>query len=234
MPWGSRTALSWALLLRLLALLRPLGLGEACSCAPAHPQQHVCRSTLGESREPSRSTAGDGCVGSLRARAGDQESGAIRAKISNEKVVPASADPADTQKMIRYEIKQIKMFKGFEKVSDIQYIYTPFDSSLCGVRLEANSQKQYLLTGQVLSDGKVFIHLCNYIEPWENLSFLQRESLNHHYHLNCGCQVRERPFPRSPPAIQCPAPSRPPMSASGQTGCWNGSSMGTRPSIMSA
>lgn len=47
------------------------------------------------------------------------------------------------------------------------------------------------LEGQVLSDGKVFIHLCNYIEPWENLSFLQRESLNHHYHLNCGCQVRD-------------------------------------------
>lgn len=91
--------------------------------------------------------------------------------------------------MIRYEIKQIKMFKGFEKVKDVQYIYTPFDSSLCGVKLEANSQKQYLLTGQVLNDGKVFIHLCNYIEPWENLSFLQRESLNHHYLLNCGCQI---------------------------------------------
>ncbi|KAK2502384.1 hypothetical protein MC885_013905 [Smutsia gigantea] len=154
-----RTAPSWALWLRLLALLRPPGLGEACSCAPTHPQQHVCRSAL-----------------------------AIRAKISSEKVVPASADPADTQKMIRYEIKQIKMFKGFEKIQDVQYIYTPFDSSLCGVKLEANSQKQYLLTGQVLNDGKVFIHLCNYIEPWENLSFLQRESLNLHYHLNCGCQ----------------------------------------------
>ena len=48
--------------------------------------------------------------------------------------------------------------------------------------------------GQILSDGKVFIHLCNYIEPWENLSFLQRESLNHHYHLNCGCQVRNVHF----------------------------------------
>ena len=34
---------------------------------------------------------------------------AIRAKISSEKVVPASANPADTQKMIRYEIKQIKV-----------------------------------------------------------------------------------------------------------------------------
>lgn len=53
------------------------------------------------------------------------------------------------------------------------------------------------LEGQVLNDGKVFIHLCNYIEPWENLSFLQRESLNHHYLLNCGCQVRKCPFPRS-------------------------------------
>lgn len=40
---------SWALLLWLLALLRPQGLGEACSCAPAHPQQHVCHSVLGES-----------------------------------------------------------------------------------------------------------------------------------------------------------------------------------------
>lgn len=39
---------------------------------------------------------------------------------------------------------------------------------------------------------------------------------------------------RSPPAIQCPVPSRPPMSASGQTGYWNGSFMGTRPSILSA
>ncbi|XP_053074912.1 metalloproteinase inhibitor 4 isoform X1 [Acinonyx jubatus] len=164
MPRSPRTGPSWALLLRLLALLRPPGMSEACSCAPAHPQQHVCHSAL-----------------------------AIRAKISSEKVVPASADPTDTQKMIRYEIKQIKMFKGFEKVKDVQYIYTPFDSSLCGVKLEANSQKQYLLTGQILSDGKVFIHLCNYIEPWENLSFLQRESLNHHYHLNCGCQCSLTP-----------------------------------------
>ncbi|XP_058534533.1 metalloproteinase inhibitor 4 isoform X2 [Ochotona princeps] len=117
MPGSPLTTPSWALLLRLLALLRPPGLGEACSCAPAHPQQHVCHSAL-----------------------------VIRAKISSEKVVPASADPDDTQKMIRYEIKQIKMFKGFEKVKDVQYIYTPFDSSLCGVKLEANSQKQYLLT----------------------------------------------------------------------------------------
>lgn len=44
-----RTMPSWALLLRLLALLRPPGLSEACTCAPAHPQQHFCYSALGES-----------------------------------------------------------------------------------------------------------------------------------------------------------------------------------------
>uniref|UniRef100_H0W769 Metalloproteinase inhibitor 4 n=1 Tax=Cavia porcellus TaxID=10141 RepID=H0W769_CAVPO len=167
MGWSPPAPPSWALLLRLLVLLQPWGLGEACSCAPAHPQLHVCRSAL-----------------------------VIRAKISSEKVVPASEDPADTQKMIRYEIKQIKMFKGFEKVKDVQYIYTPLDSSLCGVKLEANSQRQYLLTGQVHSDGKVFIHLCNYIKPWEDLTLVQRESLNHHYHLNCGCHVRRCLFLR--------------------------------------
>ncbi|XP_006872237.1 PREDICTED: metalloproteinase inhibitor 4 [Chrysochloris asiatica] len=159
MPRGPWAAPGWALVLRLLALLRPPALSDACSCVPAHPQQHVCYSAL-----------------------------VIRAKIASEKVVPASADPGDTQKMIRYEIKQIKMFKGFEKVKNVQYIYTPLDSSLCGVKLEVSSQKQYLLAGQVLNDGKVFVNLCNYIEPWENLSLLQRENLNPH-HLNCDCRI---------------------------------------------
>ncbi|XP_010163026.1 metalloproteinase inhibitor 4 [Antrostomus carolinensis] len=113
----------------------------------------------------------------------------IRAKIISEKVVPASDDPLDTHKMIRYEIKQIKMFKGFEKLKDVQYVYTPFDSSLCGVKLEANNKKQYLLTGQILSDGKVLIHLCNYIEPWDDLSLSQKKSLNQRYQMGCGCKI---------------------------------------------
>ncbi|XP_026713681.1 metalloproteinase inhibitor 4 isoform X1 [Athene cunicularia] len=150
------------LLLSALLLLspRPEELAEGCSCAPAHPQQLICDSAL-----------------------------VIRAKISSEKVVPASDDPLDTHKMIRYEIKQIKMFKGFEKLKDVQYVYTPFDSSLCGVKLEANNKKQYLLTGQILSDGKVLIHLCNYIEPWDDLSLSQKKSLNQRYQMGCGCKI---------------------------------------------
>uniref|UniRef100_A0A8C3U211 Metalloproteinase inhibitor 4 n=1 Tax=Catharus ustulatus TaxID=91951 RepID=A0A8C3U211_CATUS len=81
------------------------------------------------------------------------------------------------------------MFKGFEKLKDVQYVYTPFDSSLCGVKLEANNKKQYLLTGQILNDGKVLIHLCNYIEPWDDLSLSQKKSLNQRYQMGCGCKV---------------------------------------------
>uniref|UniRef100_A0A8C5U1Q8 Metalloproteinase inhibitor 4 n=1 Tax=Malurus cyaneus samueli TaxID=2593467 RepID=A0A8C5U1Q8_9PASS len=83
------------------------------------------------------------------------------------------------------------MFKGFEKLKDVQYVYTPFDSSLCGVKLEANNKKQYLLTGQILSDGKVLIHLCNYIEPWDDLSLSQKKSLNQRYQMGCGCKVSD-------------------------------------------
>nr|XP_033781990.1 metalloproteinase inhibitor 4 [Geotrypetes seraphini] len=111
----------------------------------------------------------------------------IRAKISSEKVI--STNTLTPTKTIQYEIKQIKMFKGFEKVKDVQYVYTPFDSSLCGVKLEANNKKHYLLTGQISSDGKVKVHLCNYIESWDDLSPSQKRSLNHRYQMGCDCKI---------------------------------------------
>lgn len=40
------------------------------------------------------------------------------------------------------------MFKGFEKAKDIQYVYTPVFSSLCGVKLDSNNKAGYLLSGQ--------------------------------------------------------------------------------------
>ncbi|KAJ1109778.1 hypothetical protein NDU88_007137 [Pleurodeles waltl] len=133
---------------------------EACSCATAHPQQLICDAAI-----------------------------VIRAKISSEKVISAGADPNNPIKMIQYEIKQIKMFKGFEKIKDVQYVYTPLDSSLCGIKLEANNKKQYLLTGQISSSGKVHIHLCNYIEPWDDLSLSQKKSLNQRYQMGCDCKI---------------------------------------------
>lgn len=41
------------------------------------------------------------------------------------------------------------MFKGFDKAKDIQYVYTPVFSSLCGVKLDSNNKAGYLLSGRV-------------------------------------------------------------------------------------
>lgn len=39
------------------------------------------------------------------------------------------------------------MFKGFDQVDNIQYIYTSVEESLCGVTLDAKNKVQYLLSG---------------------------------------------------------------------------------------
>ncbi|XP_069500032.1 metalloproteinase inhibitor 4 [Ambystoma mexicanum] len=144
----------------LLLTRRQREQAEACSCAAAHPQEQICGAAI-----------------------------VIRAKISSEKVISDSADPFNPNKVIQYEIKQIKMFKGFEKIKDVQYVYTPLHSSLCGIKLEANNKKQYLLTGQVSSAGKVHIHLCNYIEPWDDMSLAQKKSLSQRYQMGCDCKI---------------------------------------------
>uniref|UniRef100_A0A8C8HS22 Metalloproteinase inhibitor 4 n=1 Tax=Oncorhynchus tshawytscha TaxID=74940 RepID=A0A8C8HS22_ONCTS len=79
------------------------------------------------------------------------------------------------------------MFKGFEKVKDIQYVYTPVFSSLCGVKLDSN-KVHYLLSGKVL-DEKVSIGLCDLVEPWDNLSMSQKKNLNYRYQMGCDCKI---------------------------------------------
>lgn len=44
-----------------------------------------------------------------------------------------------------------QMFKGFDKAKDIQYVYTPVFSSLCGVKLDSNNKAGYLLSGTACS-----------------------------------------------------------------------------------
>ncbi|XP_076865857.1 metalloproteinase inhibitor 4-like [Brachyhypopomus gauderio] len=133
---------------------------EGCTCQPAHPQEHFCQSEI-----------------------------VIRAKISGEKIISPSNSSSPYQKMIQYEIKLIKMFKGFDKIKDIQYVYTPVFSSLCGVKLDASYKVQYLLTGNMWSEGKVSIGLCDFIEPWDNLSLAQKKNLNYRYQMGCDCII---------------------------------------------
>lgn len=83
-----------------------------------------------------------------------------------------------------------QMFKGFDKAKDIQYVYTPVFSSLCGVKLDSNNKAGYLLSGRVMKRSSctseqeaaqhviAFIYdVCDvvmslnreYVERWEDL-----------------------------------------------------------------
>uniref|UniRef100_A0A8C9ST40 Metalloproteinase inhibitor 4 n=3 Tax=Scleropages formosus TaxID=113540 RepID=A0A8C9ST40_SCLFO len=154
------SALGCAALALLLLALGRLELAEGCSCNPTHPQEQFCSSDV-----------------------------VIRAKIIGEKVVSPSNNSSPHMKMIQYEVKLMKMFKGFEKVRDIQYIYTPFYSSLCGIKLNSKNKVQYLIFANILSDGKISVELCNLVEPWKHLTMSQKKNLNYRYHMGCSCKI---------------------------------------------
>ncbi|KAK7896319.1 hypothetical protein WMY93_021644 [Mugilogobius chulae] len=94
----------------------------------------------------------------------------IRAKVVGKKLLRDG--PFGT---MRYTVKQMKMYKGFEKVQHVQHIYTDASESLCGVKFDINKY-QYLITGRVY-DGKVYTGLCNFNERWERLSLAQKKAL---------------------------------------------------------
>ncbi|XP_026182225.1 metalloproteinase inhibitor 3 [Mastacembelus armatus] len=89
---------------------------------------------------------------------------------------------------MRYTVKQMKMYKGFDKVQHVQHIYTSAFESLCGVRFEINKY-QYLITGRVYND-KVYTGLCNFNEKWERLSPAQKKGISQRYQLGCNCRIK--------------------------------------------
>uniref|UniRef100_A0AAX7TFB5 Metalloproteinase inhibitor 3 n=1 Tax=Astatotilapia calliptera TaxID=8154 RepID=A0AAX7TFB5_ASTCA len=107
----------------------------------------------------------------------------IRAKVVGKKLLRDG--PFGT---MRYTVKQMKMYKGFEKVQHVQHIYTDASESLCGVKFDINKY-QYLITGRVY-DGKVYTGLCNLNERWERLSLSQKKGINHRYQLGCNCRIK--------------------------------------------
>ncbi|KAK1168754.1 metalloproteinase inhibitor 3-like [Acipenser oxyrinchus oxyrinchus] len=107
----------------------------------------------------------------------------IRAKVVGKKLLKDG--PFGT---MRYTVKQMKMYKGFNKMQHVQHIYTDASESLCGVKFEVNKY-QYLITGRVF-DGKVYTGLCNFNEKWEKLTLSQRKGLNHRYQLGCNCRIK--------------------------------------------
>ncbi|XP_068434778.1 metalloproteinase inhibitor 2b [Clinocottus analis] len=152
------TANSCLVTLAILFLWRVEEIAEACSCSPAHPQQAFCNSDV-----------------------------VIRAKVVGKQEVDVGNDIyGNPVKRFKYDVKQIKMFKG--PTQDIDAIYTAPTSAVCGVSLEHNG-KEYLITGKLETDGKMHITLCDFLEPWETLSPTQKKSLPQRYEMGCECKI---------------------------------------------
>ncbi|KAG8128223.1 hypothetical protein E2320_015079 [Naja naja] len=95
------------------------------------------------------------------------------------------------------------MFKGFEKAKDVQYVFTPLTSAVCGVTLEEGAKKknQYLLSGVNVTRWKSF-YLCDFIKPWNDLTNSQKNNLREKYKRGCDCKItacQEEPCPIATP-----------------------------------
>uniref|UniRef100_UPI0037E7FE85 metalloproteinase inhibitor 2b isoform X1 n=1 Tax=Semicossyphus pulcher TaxID=241346 RepID=UPI0037E7FE85 len=111
----------------------------------------------------------------------------IRAKLVGEGEVDVGNDIyGNPIKRIKYDIKQMKMFKGPNQ--DIDAIYTAPSSAVCGVSLETNGM-EYLITGKLETDGTMHVTLCDFIEQWEALSDTQKKSLTQRYEMGCDCKI---------------------------------------------
>ncbi|KAM4535443.1 metalloproteinase inhibitor 2-like [Fundulus diaphanus] len=145
--------------LAILFLWRVEEMAEACSCSPAHPQQAFCNSDV-----------------------------VIRAKVVGMQEVDSGNDVyGNPIKRLRFDVKQIKMFKG--PTQDIDAIYTAPSSAMCGVTLDTDGKKEYLITGKLEVDGTMHVTLCDFIEQWETLSAMQRKSLTQRYETGCDCRI---------------------------------------------
>ncbi|MBN3287510.1 TIMP1 inhibitor, partial [Polyodon spathula] len=146
------------------SLLVALWFGEltnACTCGPQHPQTAFCNSDV-----------------------------VIRGKIVSSEEVDLENRTDGTGMWMRYEIKQTKMFKGFERLSEVQYVYTPRDEGLCGFEPRAAAKEtEFLFSGMLTVGDRLTVTLCSFIQPWNNLSPAQRKGLMHTYKRNCDCRI---------------------------------------------
>ncbi|XP_042621784.1 metalloproteinase inhibitor 3 [Cyprinus carpio] len=128
---------------------------ESCSCFPGHPQQMFCMSDI-----------------------------VMRAEVTGEKIIQ-SDDNTPGMGKIQYEIQVIKVFKGFDRIKEIQHVYTNEMSSMCGTRL---GRGQYLLSGSNTPDG-IFVTLCNNLALWDRLSLIQKNNIENTYLMGCNCTI---------------------------------------------
>ncbi|XP_016112043.1 metalloproteinase inhibitor 3-like isoform X1 [Sinocyclocheilus grahami] len=89
--------------------------------------------------------------------------------------------PSTLPQLTAYRIQTIQTFKQLDK-KIFQVIYTSQTS--CGINLENG---EYLLSGPV-KDGRVVVNLCDRVEPWNQLSRVQKMYLSR-YQSGCVCEI---------------------------------------------
>lgn len=145
--------------LLLFLVWRAGEVAEACSCSAKHPQQAFCNADV-----------------------------VLRAKVvGRQEIVTGNDVYGNPIKRIQYDIKQLKAFKGPDR--DIDSIFTGPSSAVCGVNLDINDKKEYLITGKLESDGTVHVTLCDFIQPWESLTIAQRKGIDSRYEMGCECRI---------------------------------------------
>ncbi|KAG7335094.1 hypothetical protein KOW79_001690 [Hemibagrus wyckioides] len=145
--------------LLLFLVWRAGEVAEACSCSPKHPQQAYCNADV-----------------------------VLKAKVAGRQEIVTGNDVyGNPIKRIQYDIKQMKMFKGPN--SEIDAIFTGPSSAVCGVNLDINDKKEYLITGKLESDGTVHVTLCDFIQPWESLTMAQKKGMDSRYEMGCDCRI---------------------------------------------
>uniref|UniRef100_A0A8C1D0N3 TIMP metallopeptidase inhibitor 4, tandem duplicate 1 n=1 Tax=Cyprinus carpio TaxID=7962 RepID=A0A8C1D0N3_CYPCA len=90
-------------------------------------------------------------------------------------------------KMNSTKILFLQVFKGFDRIKEIQHVYTNEMSSMCGTRL---GRGQYLLSGKRSNtpDG-IFVTLCNNLALWDRLSLIQKNNIENTYLMGCNCTI---------------------------------------------
>ncbi|XP_068703701.1 metalloproteinase inhibitor 3-like [Montipora foliosa] len=138
---------------------------QACSCAKSHPQEMYCRAQF-----------------------------VIRAKILSQEFL------TEDNKTLAFNLRVQKIFKGetqlnqtdaiqrhgSKKRSLIARAYTASDGARCGVTLFSNTV--YLLSGRVWK-RKIRLNMCDWIQPWSDVTSRQRMGIRRFYGSNCDCQV---------------------------------------------
>ncbi|CAB1350145.1 unnamed protein product [Coregonus sp. 'balchen'] len=174
----------------VLFLWRVEDIAEACRCAPVHLQQAFCSAdvvvsslwsfcSFGGSKTLQKLADAPLCIFN-RLFAVQTSLNHVSLLVIRAKVVGVTVG-SNT----KYDIQQIKMFKGPDRV--IHAIFTSSSSASCGVTLETN--KEYLITGQLNTAGRMHIITCNFIQYWEDLSGTQKKSLTRRYQSGCDCTI---------------------------------------------